>query len=1162
MEIVTDDRAQAVQIGAVLLFGVLIIFLSFYQAFVIPDQNEEIEFNHNEELRQQMTELRSTVISMPGTATTKSVSVNLGVRYPSRTVFVNPGPASGSLRTVQTTNESVQLTIENATATGEAGDFWNGTNRTYNTGALEYRPGYNLYENAPRTVYEHGVLFNLFEDGDVSQAATGQPLVTDDRITLVTLNGSLSESRVGSVSVAFEPISTRTRTIEVKNDTDPITLSIPTAMNKSEWVALFEDESVAAGGNVKVNEITISDLPDVPDLSLVHIPLQSGTTYKLTMAKVGVGTQTTGTTEAYLTDVEGRNATVAEGSTKQLTFEVRDSYNNPLSDIEVNATTTETALGSSISPDSPTTDADGTVTFEYEAPDNIDSQQTITDQINVSIVIDPAGVAQFDGTTTQNVTMNVTVENTDGSGLGGSGATSPYSIQFDAAQSGSGDPGLSCAGGNCEYLVYDFADDDDTEFNLTTVTSPTAVGANVDWSLNTTDNGDFLRTPSETDNNGEAAVEFDPTSTGGVTVYVTSGGSGDTINVSLINTASDTVISAVGPNPDTGGSLSESEGEFVRVYFPSSTDTTGWTLEDDESSQGTTLPSETLQGEIYFVGDKDAFSTYWQIDKSKIYEFDDSSSWLSNSGEPLKLNDSSGNIVDEVAYYDGSGTGPTTSNGWNITIDDGDVGVRKKAGGTYIDNDEADDWRVEDENAFFPDANGGFQAVEATSIVPNADGQSQSFIFRLDEDLPTSEVLYIKLNDSQQTSPLQVDYGSASVGANRSLSNTNVDTDSGTARLTVEFSNSLSAGDAVRVTATSVNAGSLGDQNDPYDAVFQRSDVASNGTNSFEVSRNSGSSAIQSASVDDLNTDQAGQVQTVSFTLDSDLQSGEIVTIDLSDAQSTSGSTQVDYQNFNSISVVSGTGTISNSNTDSEIAYFHYTAGGGDTVGDTIEIEIDGVDTGPVSAQSNPYEIGISRGDAGTTSVSFDVTRSTIVDNFEDGDISEFGGDTNKFSTTTSTVYNGTYALEADPPGSLKTIESTSGLPTYPQEGDTFAYNFYPTDFANQQYVAGIAFGESSSGNNYAVSVTETGGQTDTFELVVDNGLSTSASSTFSLSTNQWYEVNIDWTSTDVAANITNPSNGNVIATVSVGADGTNDVDYLAFRSKGGLTIFDYLRRT
>ena len=203
MRFLPDDRGQSIQIGAVLLFAVLIILLALWQAVIVPNQNEEIEFNHNEDLQQQMTELRSTVNSMPDADATRSVTLDLGVRYPSRTIFRNPPPVRGTVETVGSPDGPMTATIENASAVDREGNtatYWDGSARGYGTKAVQYRPAYNRYDNAPRTIYEHSVLFNEFDTERQDLSLSGQTLVRGNRLSLVTVNGSLSETAVQSTS--------------------------------------------------------------------------------------------------------------------------------------------------------------------------------------------------------------------------------------------------------------------------------------------------------------------------------------------------------------------------------------------------------------------------------------------------------------------------------------------------------------------------------------------------------------------------------------------------------------------------------------------------------------------------------------------------------------------------------------------------------------------------------------------------------------------------------------------------------------------------------------------------------------------------------------------------------------------------------------------------
>lgn len=69
--------------------------------------------------------------------------------------------------------------------------------------------------------------------------------------------------------------------------------------------------------------------------------------------------------------------------------------------------------------------------------------------------------------------------------------------------------------------------------------------------------------------------------------------------------------------------------------------------------------------------------------------------------------------------------------------------------------------------------------------------------------------------------------------------------------------------------------------------------------------------------------------------------------------------------------------------------------------------------------------------------MSFLLAQGNLVDNFEDGDISEYGGDTGSFNVQTTTVAEGTYALEATSSGRLGSYEG-GGLNNYPGRGNTF----------------------------------------------------------------------------------------------------------------------------
>ena len=411
-----DERAQSVQIGAVLLFAMLVIAFSSYQAFVVPNQNSAVEFNHNQQIRDQMQDLRNEMVSMHGEVSTRSVTLTLGTRYPGRLVAVNPGPPSGTIRTVATGPTAINLSLANATASGETGDFWNGSERVYNTGSVVYQPNYNVYGEAPLTWYENSVLYNQFRTADLP--ASGQTLIDDDRISLVTVNGSVSQTRTGSTSLDLQPVSTSTRTVSVSNasDDENVTLFVPTQLPEDRWETLLEPQLHDNGGHVV--GVDVQPIDGSP-FGRLRIELASNESYQLRMTKIGLGTGVTDEEPAYLTDVAGNGTRLDVDDTTTVTLEVRDAYNNPISDARINASPGTGAL----SPEQTRT-ADGTATFTYDSTGVTGGQWV---DLNFSVVTDPG--SSFNTSTPQNVTMQVWIRSPPQASNGGGGGV--YTTLWD-----------------------------------------------------------------------------------------------------------------------------------------------------------------------------------------------------------------------------------------------------------------------------------------------------------------------------------------------------------------------------------------------------------------------------------------------------------------------------------------------------------------------------------------------------------------------------------------------------------------------------------------------------------------------------------------------------------------------------------------------------------
>ncbi|MDS0283553.1 PKD domain-containing protein [Haloarcula onubensis] len=508
MDLVGDRRGQSIQVGAVLLFGALIIAFASYQAFVVPDQNRGVEFNHNQQVQSELQDLRNAIVSVGGSDERRSVTVALGTRYPSRLVARNPSPPSGSLETVGTDSDSVGLRISNAQAAGESaretGDFWNDSQR-YTTGVLRYRPSYNVYASAPTTTYEHTVLYNRFDSGTITLA--NQSLVDGTEISLVVLNGTLSRASTEATSVDVRAVSSSTERVRIEDDgTGPVNITFASTRSAAYWDFLE---------NTQPSVTSVTNASSGNGFYNVSVELQQGQTYTLKLTKVGVGTGVTGEDAAYLTDVEGDGASVSQGETTELTLEVRDRFNNPPDDISAVRVNASVAGSGSLRSTSKVPDEDGQVTFTYEAP----SSGTGSQEVQFSYVgID----GSFDATTRQNVSMTVDVTAPSGGGGGAYAVTwtrPPFSQRIVSEQlvfrDGSSPLTESVGLRSIPFLAR------------ATGSGTTVAYATLDYSVS---DGVVVRpvpTVGETDGSGYNGTVVQWQSDGRSSVFVASGGTGD-----------------------------------------------------------------------------------------------------------------------------------------------------------------------------------------------------------------------------------------------------------------------------------------------------------------------------------------------------------------------------------------------------------------------------------------------------------------------------------------------------------------------------------------------------------------------------------------------------------------------------------------------------------
>ena len=160
MEFRGDERAQSVVIGSLLVFTILVLSFSGYQAFVVPNQNAQVEIDHSQTVKDQFAELRTNAVNAVGSDTTRSTNIDLGPTYPTRAVALNPPPAAGKLQTRAEGDVSIEEsgTTRNVCSDGET---------TPTTRSLVYTPSYNEFRQPESVGYESRVVSRQFRSGSL-----------------------------------------------------------------------------------------------------------------------------------------------------------------------------------------------------------------------------------------------------------------------------------------------------------------------------------------------------------------------------------------------------------------------------------------------------------------------------------------------------------------------------------------------------------------------------------------------------------------------------------------------------------------------------------------------------------------------------------------------------------------------------------------------------------------------------------------------------------------------------------------------------------------------------------------------------------------------------------------------------------------------------------
>ena len=257
-----DDRGVSEVLGAILLFGIIVLAIGGYQAFIVPQQNADIEQSHDSQLKDEFIEIQESISNAAASERSRTTSLTLGTEYPVRALSLNPSPVSGSL------SSGVSGEIHSDVA-----DIEHICGLEPQTRSIQYEANYNEFRGNGKFVYENGVTYRMHDNGAVL-TDTDQELFDGNTVRLFPIvSGDLSKTGTSSEQLRFVPGETGVQSVTVPAG-ETLNLTVPTQLGADDWDSIIDDQ----------HDVSVSD-------GEATFTLEGENTFRFECTPVGIGSE-------------------------------------------------------------------------------------------------------------------------------------------------------------------------------------------------------------------------------------------------------------------------------------------------------------------------------------------------------------------------------------------------------------------------------------------------------------------------------------------------------------------------------------------------------------------------------------------------------------------------------------------------------------------------------------------------------------------------------------------------------------------------------------------------------------------------------------------------------------------------------------------------------
>lgn len=237
--VMKDTRGQSQVIGFIIIFASLALLAGINQAVIVPSENTDVEFEHHNEIQNEMVDLRDKTLSARVSSANRVSTISLSTNYPTRYIALNPPAPTGTVQTIDPSGNEGNISLN--TGSVDLNRVCGvGSNDKVNTTFLEYSAEYNEFGSASPITHENTV---IHRGGTNPILDTNQAMIRDNQLWITRFVGDVQKSGTRTESIDLLPSKTG------RNFTDStVNITIPTRLSKETWKQeLIDNDDVKVG---------------------------------------------------------------------------------------------------------------------------------------------------------------------------------------------------------------------------------------------------------------------------------------------------------------------------------------------------------------------------------------------------------------------------------------------------------------------------------------------------------------------------------------------------------------------------------------------------------------------------------------------------------------------------------------------------------------------------------------------------------------------------------------------------------------------------------------------------------------------------------------------------------------------------------------------------